>query len=68
MSKLDSLKEGLSQEAFMKEPLARAIIMYLKKENPSAYTDIINIFDHLMEVEFNRIIEDYDLDDELKYK
>lgn len=63
MTDLDALKEGISNSIFEKEPLAWAIISYLDKTNPKAHSEILNVFDKLIEVKLNKLIEDYKEDE-----
>lgn len=63
MKDLDAVKEGFSNTLYENEPLASAIISYLDKSNPEAHKEIIDIFDRIIEAEFNRYIQNYKNDD-----
>ena len=52
MTDLEALKEGLCNSIYEKEPLARAIISYLDKTNPKAHSEIVDIFDKIVETKF----------------
>jgi len=59
MTDLEALKEGMCNSIYEKEPLARAIISYLDKTNPKAHSEIVDIFDKIVETKFNQYIHDY---------
>lgn len=45
MNQYEALKESISERLFEKEPLAASIMLYLNRTNPTAYKEILNIFD-----------------------
>ena len=45
MDRTDALKEAITEEAFSREPLAMAIMLYLNQTDPTAHSKINDLFD-----------------------
>lgn len=59
MNRTDALKEALTEDAFGREPLALAIISYLRQEDPDIYRKVVTIFDCLMSNRLDEKIKEY---------
>lgn len=59
MNRTDALKEALTEDAFCREPLALAIISYLRQEDPESYRKVVTAFDQIMSNRFNAKIREY---------
>lgn len=62
MNDLEKLKDALANKMFIEEPLAEAIIWYLKKHDPNAYNEINNIFEKIVERNIRNLLDDYEAD------
>lgn len=57
MNDIEAIKEALAEEAFEKEPLAKAIMLYLNALDPSAHSQIVDAFDKIISAAVDRKIE-----------
>lgn len=59
MDKYEILKNAIADKMFSDEPLAEAIIWYLKKYDQNAYKEIIKILDDIVERKIRIILNEY---------
>ena len=59
MDRTDALKEAITEEAFSREPLAMAIMLYLNQTDPTAPSKINDLFDGHMSNRLEQRIKEY---------
>lgn len=59
MDRTQALKEAITEEAFSREPLAMAIMLYLNQTDPAAHSIINNLFDGHMSNRLEQKIKEY---------
>lgn len=62
MNDSEKLKDALTNKIFIEEPLAEAIIWYLKKHDSNAYNEINNILEKIVERNIRNLLNDYEAD------
>ncbi len=62
MNDFEKLKDALATKIFIEEPLAEAIIWYLKKHDPDAYNEINNTLEKIVERNIRNLLNNYEAD------
>ncbi|MDO4316357.1 MAG: hypothetical protein Q4C45_11320 [Oscillospiraceae bacterium] len=58
MDRLEALKEAILEKQFEKEPLALSILLYLNRRDPQAHSEIMEIFEGLMDKRLDALISE----------
>lgn len=59
MDRTHALKEAITEDAFSREPLAIAIMLYLNRIDPAAHSIINDLFDDHMSNRLERKIKEF---------